>query len=291
MTWVKMYNANIMNNSANYILKGAMWVWLFLMGISLQAQEGHRTFAFKQGDEFQTEILTNSNSTLKRGTQTLNISSTTTATKLYKVITATDKEYGFAIEIKKMDNVIETLGQKLHFNSETTFDSTSTILRALNFMMKKPINLLINKYGVIQSSTDYKAEMATDTLVSFAGLQPEVFEKGTLFGLVADLSYSKTLAKGFSWSDSVVVNNQKLKTKFMIEEITENNTIIKFNSSITGKLLNSNTNGAYVINNITGLITEKFIYSVSVGYQISAGNTVYAVSRSTSITERTKKVN
>ncbi len=222
--------------------------------------------------------------------QELKISSVTAATKTYKVISSNDKGYNLTVQFNKMDNLIEALGQKLHYNSETTFDSTSTILKALDFMMKKPINLVLNKYGIIQGSTDYRAELATDTLVSFAGVQPETFEKGTLFNIVADLSYNRALAKGYTWTDSVEIDKQKLKTKFLIEEITENNTIIKYSSSITGKLINSNSNGTYVINNTTGLITEKLLYSVSVGYMISAGNTVYAVSRSTSITERTKKV-
>lgn len=273
------------------MLRGVICAGLLLMGISLQAQEGHRTFVFKQGEEYQTEMLTNSNAVVKRGKQTLNISSVTSATKSYKVVSATDKGYDFTMQIKKMDNVIESLGQKMHYNSETTFDSTSTILKALDFMMKKPINLAINKYGIIQSSTDYKAEMATDTLVSFAGLHPEIFEKQTLFTMLADITYNKMLTKGYSWRDSVVFNKEKLETKFVIEEITENNTVVKFTSSITGKLVNSNTNGTYVINNDTGLITEKLLYTISIGYEISAGNVVYAVSRSTSTAERTKKIN
>ncbi|TKC12491.1 hypothetical protein FA048_02410 [Pedobacter polaris] len=279
-----------MSNKTKYIVRGGLWVWLFLMAISLQAQEGHRAFQFKQGEEYQTEMLTNSSAVLKRGNQLLNINSVTTATKTYKVTSTNDKEYSFNVEIKKMDLVLDALGQKLIYNSETGFDSTSTILKALNFMIKKPINLVINKYGIIQSSTDYKAELATDTLVSFAGLQPEVFEKQTLFSMLADITYDKSLIKGFSWADSVVIDKQKLKTNFTIEEITENNTIVKFTNSIVGKLISSNTNGTYVIDNKTGLITEKLLYSISVGYQISAGNTVYAVSRSTSVTERTKKI-
>jgi hypothetical protein len=235
-------------------------------------------------------MVTNSAAILKRGTQTLNINSETKATKSYIVTSVNDKGYTFNVEIKSMDIALDALGEKLKYNSQTSFDSTSTILKALDFMIKKPVKVSVNKYGIIQASTDYKAELATDTLVSFAGLQPETFEPKTLFSLVADLTYNKQLAKGFSWTDSVEIDQQKLKTIFKIEEITEDNTIIKYSSAITGKYINSNSNGTYVIENKTGLIAEKLIYSVSVGYMISAGNMVYAVSRSTSVAERTRKI-
>lgn len=280
-----------MNDSTKYILKGALCAWLFLMTISLHGQEVHRKFEFKKGTEYQTDITTNSSAVLKRGSQTLNITSVTTATKTYKLASADEKGYNFNVEIKKIKVDLEALGQKLTYNSGIGFDSTSTILKALDFMIKKPVNVKMDKFGVIQASTDYKAELATDTLVSFAGIQPETFEQGTLFGLLADITYNKQLANGFTWTDSVQIDKQKLKTTFNIAEITEKNTIVKFKSSIVGKLLSSNTNGTYVIENDTGLISEKLLYSVSVGYMISSGNTVYAVSRSTSIAEKTKKIN
>ena len=280
-----------MNNSIKYILRGALYAWLFLMASSLQAQEGHRIFEFKQGSEYQTDMLTNSSAVLKRGNQTLNISSVTSAVKTYKLASTNDKGYNFNVEIKNMDINLKALDKELIYQSGVGFDSTSTILKALDFMVKKPVNVVMNKFGVIQSSTDYKVELATDTLVSFAGLQPETFEKGTLFSLFADITYNKQLASGFTWTDSVEIDKQKLKTTFNIAEITEKNIIVKFSSSIVGKLISSNTNGTYVIDNSTGLITEKLLYSVSVGYMISRGNTVYAVSRSTSVSERTKKIN
>lgn len=280
-----------MNNYTNYILRGVLFAGLLIVSISLHAQVNRRVFDFKQGEQYQTELLTNSSTALKRGNQILHVNSVTSGTKLYTVTDVSNNEYKFTVEIKKMDNLIEALGEKLHYNSETPIDSTSSILRALDFMIKKPIKVTIDKNGIIQSSTDYKVEMATDTLVSFAGLQSEVFEKQSLFGLIADLTYSDKLTKGYTWTDSTNVNQRKLKTKFTIEEITKDNTIVKFSSAIESKLINSNTNGTYVIDNKTGLITEKLLYIISVGYQISAGNTVYAVSRSTSVTERTKKIN
>lgn len=264
-----------------------MSVSLFLTTIASQAQ---RVFEFKAGQEYEMETSTISNATLRRGKQTLGIKSVTSATKNYKVTSAGARFYDFDVEIKKMDIDLDALGKKMQYKSGTRFDSTSTILKALDFMVKKPIHFVIDKNGIIQSSTNYKAEMATDTLVSFAGIQPEVFTKQTLLSMLADITYNRSLTKGFTWTDSVEVNKQKSTTKFTIEEVNETFTIVKFTNSTTSKMLNTNTNGSYVIENSTGLITEKVLYSISVGYMISAGNTLYAVSRSSNVTEKLKRI-
>ena len=55
-------------------------------------------------------------------------------------------------------------------------------------------------------------------------------------------------------------------------------------------MLNTNSNGTYVIDNKAGLILEEYVYIISMGHHISADNVFYAVSRTTSIVEKTKKV-
>lgn len=254
------------------------------------AQEGHRVFTFKPGEEYQTEILSNSKAIVQRGKQTLNVNTVSTATKSFTTTLANDRGFTFNVKIKAMRNEIDAMGKKLIHSSDLKSDSTSTILKALDFMLNKPVDVQINKYGVIQSFTDYKAEMATDTLVSFAGLQPEAFEKGTLLSIIADFTYNPGIKKNFSWGDSIEIDKHRLVTKFWVEDITAKTSIIKFSSSISTKLINSNQNGTYVIDNATGIIQEKILYTISTGYQISAGGLVYAVSRSTSVSEKTKRV-
>ncbi len=254
------------------------------------AQDGHRVFIFKPGEEYQTEILTNSKAIVQRGKQTLNVNTVSTATKTFTNTLANDRGYTFNVKIKSMRNEIDAMGKKLIHSSDLKSDSTSVILKALDFMLNKPVDVLVNKYGIIQSFTDYKAEMATDTLVAFAGLQPEAFEKGTLLSIVADFTYNPGIKKNFSWGDSIEIDKHRLVTKFWVEDINEKTSIIKFTSSISTKLLNSNQNGTYVIENATGIIQEKILYTISTGYQISAGGVVYAVSRSTSVSEKTRRV-
>ncbi|MFA6275840.1 MAG: DUF6263 family protein [Pedobacter sp.] len=279
-----------MNNDHNSILKIVLLFSFLLMSVTIQAQEKHRVFTLNVGNEFQKEILSNSKAVVQRGNQTLTVNTTSSLTKSYKVVNANDKGYNLNVTIKKMDNLIDALGKQFHYNSEAKGDSTSKIEKALNFMLNKPVDVAIDKYGVILSSTEYKSELATDTLVSFAGIQMEAFEKGTLLGLLADINVNSTFKKGHTWTDSVQINKQKLVTKFWIEDINQKNTIIKFSSTIVTPLLNSNSNGTYILENNTGLIAEKLVYTVSTGYQISTGGVAYAVSRSTSLSEKIKQL-
>lgn len=277
-------------NQPKFNLKITILLFVLFIAFAAKAQDKHRVFSFKQGDEFQKETLTNSKSTLQRGKQILNINSVSSVTKSYTVNTVNANGATFGVKINKMDNLIDALGKQLHYNSEQKVDSNSVIKKALAFMLNKPVAVNIDKFGVITGSNSYKSEIATDTLVAFAGIEPEVFEKGTLLSLFADITYDKAINKGFTWADSVEINNQKLNTKFWIEDINEKNTVIKFSTKILSKLLNSNSNGTYIIENSSGLVIEKLVYTISTGYQISASKVIYAVSRSTSLSEKIKKI-
>lgn len=279
-----------MNNEIKFKEKIILMLLLLLVNFAAEAQENRRSFSLKVGDEFEREILVNSNSSLQRGEQTLEIGSISTLIKSYVVKSSSPNATNFNISIKKMDNLINAFGKQLYYNSNQKIDSTSNIQKALAYMVNKPVDVSVDKYGVVVSSNFYKSEFATDTLVAFAGVTPEIFEKGVLLNIFADLTYKPSLKKNFTWTDSVTINNQKLNSKFWIEDIDEKITIIKFSTTIISQMLNSNSNGTYVVENATGLIREKLIYSLSTGYQVSAGGVLYAVSRSTSISEKIKKV-
>jgi hypothetical protein len=279
-----------MNNETKFKLKIILILLLLFINFAAEAQQNRRVFSLKLGDEFEREILINSNSSLQRGDQVLEIGSISSLTKSYVVKSSSPTATNFNVKIKKMDNLINALDKQLYYNSNQKIDSTSNIQKALAYMVNKPVDVTIDKYGVVVASNIYKSEYATDTLVAFAGVTPEIFEKGVLLSIFADLTYSPSLKKDFTWTDSVTINNQKLNSKFWIEDINEKVTIIKFSTSIISQMLNSNSNGTYVVDNGTGLIREKLIYSLSTGYQTSAGGVLYAVSRSTSISEKIKKI-
>lgn len=271
-------------------LKPLLTAILLFLGIGVYGQEARRTFNLSDGQAFQVETTINSNALAVRGKQRIEVNSSSEVTKLYKVTAKNADGYQLNVSITKLNGEIATMGKKFRYTSGKGNDSASSINRALDYMVNKPVEVQLNKFGLIENHSSYKAEKATDTLVDFAGIQPLVFEKGLLLNFLADFTYSKNLRKGYSWTDDVEIDQQKLHTEFVIADINEKNTVIKFNTEIRGKLINSNTNGTYVLDNASGIIVEKLAYILSRGYEISAGKVMYEVARSSSIIEKTKAI-
>lgn len=276
-----------MNLSKKY-LSLSLTLALSLAAIFAQAQVINRSFNFKVGDEYIKHTQITSSGVVERGNQKLEVNTVADVKKSFVVTDSTESGYGFKITIVDMDNQIETMGQKIHFDSKKPFDNTSRIETALRFMVDKPVQLRTDRTGIILSAEDPTLVLANDSLLAFAGIQPEFFERGDLLTIVGDFVYNPVLTKGYSWTDSVVIDEQKMVTDFIIEEITEGTTIIKLTSASYGRLINSNTNATYVVENKTGVITEKLIYTVSTGFRV-ANRVLYAISRSSSITERLTK--
>src|SRR6185503_7121627 len=170
---------------------------------------------FQQGEEFEKQIHMNSTCSIQRGKQILNISSSSFLSRLYQVTGVSDTAYQFSITIKKMDDLINFQGKRLHFNSDNAIDTTSQIHKVLKYMMSKPSYVSINKRGIIVSAIDANAELASDTLVAFAGLPEQNFAKGGHLDLIADFSPGKALKKGYSWTVSSSNKDQKMTTDFV----------------------------------------------------------------------------
>ncbi len=248
----------------------------------------HRTFNLKTGDEFQKETTINSSCMVQRGDQKFDILNTTTVSKLYKVSSTTDRDYAFTVNINKMDNVIKALGKELTYSSGKPIDPTSRIHKALQYMVDKPLQFTIDKSGTIVSVTDQSIELATDTLLAFASIEPEQFIQGTKFSLMADYTPNKALVKGYNWADSSVARDRKIVNRFWIEEANDKVTTIGFTSAVIDPALNHNINGIMVIDNATGLVLERVMQGVTVGYQVFRG-LVFAATRRYNVTERTVK--
>jgi|GEM_PF-729514 hypothetical protein len=262
---------------------------LFILASYVAAAQQHRVFTFQQGDEFEKQIHMNSTCSIQRGKQVLNISSSSVISRSYQVTAVSDSAYQFSITIKKMDDLINFQGKRLHFNSDNAIDTSSQIHKVLKYMMVKPSYVSVNKRGIILSAIDANTDMSTDTLVAFAGLPEQNLTKGGRFDLIADLSSSKVLKKGYSWTVSSSVKDQKMTTDFVIDNITDAITIVKFKNSIKGQYLNSNSNGTYVLDNKSGIVIQRLVESVSTGYQLK-NHVLYATTRKISLAEDCVKV-
>lgn len=270
------------------IKRSVVFTTLLLLGCYIcNAQSVKRVFKFTAGDEFEKQSILKSTSNIQRGNQRLTVSSSSNITKLFKVTEAVDTAAKFDVTIKKMDNIISTLGQILHYDSEKGVDTTSRIQKSLNSMINKPVTVSVNKHGKILSSDESALQSINDSLIVFAGIQNEPFTKGSQFNLTPDFTVSELVKPGFTWMDTVSTDQQKMISRFWIDDISFDNTIIKFQSKLTGTYMNSNTTGTYVLDNYSGMVVQRLVQSISNGYQVM-NSLVYITSRSISLSEEIK---
>jgi len=253
--------------------------------IFCSAQGIQRPFAFQRGDQYQKRIYLNSTFVMQRGTKALTVTSLSSVYKTYKVTDVSIEGYTFNIKTDSMDVKINSERQKLHFDSKAAIDTTSKIENALSFMVGKSNNITANIYGKIIAGDDFSdMQLVNDSLLTFAGIQPESFKNGTQFNIIPQFVLRNYMQKGYVWTDTATYRGQKMKTNFWIDQITPTSTIVKFKSAVIGDLVNSNSTGTYIIDKESGVLIQKLIESISTGYQIS-NNKVYSTTRRISLSE------
>lgn len=233
---------------------------------------------FKQGDEFQRQVITKSNCVLQRGSQTLHVGSVSILAKTYKVTDASEKGASFTITTDKLIDTINAMNQNMVYHSGKPADPNSIIQVGLQKMLNNPSVVSVNNKGEILNLKH--PVVANDTLLSFAGIQPEHLLPGTTLQLMVDFPVNLTLKKGYSWKAA----NASAETNYTVYAINGQTTAITYKTSVLGGSLNSRINGSILIDNNTGVILKRYSQSVSTGYEMVNG-IVYTATRRTAVTE------
>lgn len=233
---------------------------------------------FKQGDEFQRQVVTKSNCVLQRGSQTLHVGSVSTVVKTYKITAVSEKGASLTITTDKLIDTINAMNQNLVYNSGKPADPNSVIQVGLQKMVNSQSIVSINNKGEILNLK--RPVVANDTLLSFAGIQPEHLSPGTNLQLMVDFPVSLTVKKGYSWK----VATSSAETSYTVYAINGPTTVITYKTSVLGGSLNSRINGSILIDNNTGVILKRYAQSVSTGYEMVNG-VVYTATRRTAVTE------
>ncbi len=243
-----------------------------------RSQTIHREFNFKNGDEFQRQIVIKSNCVLQRGSQKLNISTYSNVVKSYKVTDVSGKNTTINITVSRILDSINALGQKVNFDSEKKPDPDSNIQTALARIVGKSSIVLIDTRGAVTNVQ--KLVALNDTLLSFTGIQPERLAEGYTLEFILDFSANPFLKKGYTWADATPDS----ETNFTIYAVTGRTTTITYNSSVLNGDLNSRINGVLLVDNQTGIILKRATQAVTTGYEVVNG-VVYATTRRTATSE------
>lgn len=233
---------------------------------------------FKQGDEFQRQVVTKSNCVLQRGSQTLHVGSVSTLVKTYKVTDASEKGASFIITTDKLIDTINAMNQNMVYHSGKPADPNSVIQVGLQKLVNNQSIVSINSKGEVLSLK--RPVVVNDTLLSFAGIQPERLSPGTTLQFMVDFPVSVTLKKGYTWK----IATSSAETNYTVYAINGPTSVITYKTSVLGSSLNSRINGSILIDNNSGLILKRYSQSVSTGYEMVNG-IVYTATRRTAVTE------
>ncbi len=237
---------------------------------------------FKAGEEYQRQVITKSNCVLQRGSQTLRIGSVSAFTRTYKVTDASDKGASFTIVTNKLVDTINAMDQNMVYNSAKPADPNSAIQAGLQKMVNTRVIVTVNHKGKVLSVRP--PTVASDTLLSFAGIQLGRLAPGNTLPFIIDFAVNPPLKKGYTWAD----NTAQAETTYTIYATNNLTTTITYKTSVLGGNLNSRVNGSILVDNNTGVILKRYSQSVSTGYEMVNG-IVYAATRRTAITEMNVK--
>lgn len=233
---------------------------------------------FKQNDEFLRQVITKSNCVLQRGSQNLHVGSVSIVAKTYKVTDASEKGASFTITTDKLVDTINAMNQNLVYHSGKPADPNSIIQVGLQKMVNSATVVSVNNKGEITNLK--RTVVANDTLLSFAGIQPEHLSPGTTLQFMVDFPVNVTLKKGYTWKAST----SSAETNYTVYAINGQTTVVTYKTTVLGGSLNSRINGSILIDNNTGIILKRYSQSVSTGYEMVNG-VVYTATRRTAVTE------
>jgi hypothetical protein len=257
---------------------------VFLITGAVNAQNAERIFNFKKGDEYYRQTAIRSSCIIQMGKSQVHINSTSNVAKTYHISDAGDNSYTFTVTTKKIASTLDVDDKHMEFDSGAPADNNSLLAKGLNYMVDKPASVTIDKHGLITSADAYAVKMGNDTLLAFTGIANEQYVVGNRFGLISNFLLQGKLDKGFTWGDTTVNGETKIMSKFWVQSQTAGFTTIGFSSAIRARGVNTNTNGTYVLNNTTGIIAERMLQSVSIGY-IVYKKALYGSTRRLAISE------
>lgn len=272
-----------MKNTLNVTFKTALVLLAaFFCHHTADAQQG--VPALKTGDSFLKISTVNSVSVLQRGDVSINVNSASSVSKTYKIDEVNDNGYSVTMTTKSIKDSIYSGDNRFHFDSDKPVPTTDQLANALQFAVGKPTTFNVYQNGIIGEVDANAAVLANDTLFNFTGIEQDALVVGERFSLIADLTSYDKLKVGDNWADTSAAEGDKTITKFWVVARTPTATTLGYTSSTRGDKLNTNSNGTYVVNNATGLITQRIVQTVTVGYQIYK-RAIYSSTRRTNITE------
>ncbi|HWB28128.1 MAG TPA: hypothetical protein VG738_21795 [Chitinophagaceae bacterium] len=259
---------------------------IIILYMATGASAQHRVIGFNKGDELKRRIFTASNCILQRGDQVLNITSRSDIQKTYSITGIDSGGFSVNVNVDRIIDTLNTMNGEIAYDTDIPADTSSSIQQSLKYITGKEasVNLSINQNGYISSVARALPGDGNYVVLAFTGVQPEEYIKGADWGITADIPYSAAYQQGLTWTDSVKSNGFKRVSTFKIDAFSASYLTISFTTIINETNFNSTINGVLVMDVNTGLVLNRQMQCISIGYEV-VGGTVYSATRRSAVSE------
>ncbi|EHQ27550.1 hypothetical protein Mucpa_3451 [Mucilaginibacter paludis DSM 18603] len=268
-----------------------IFIMLMLLAcFKTNAQQGAIKLPIESGKTYSKVIVVKSEAQLQNGKATVNVTSTSTVSKSYKVDAGLNGNFNVTVVINKITDTISSGKDKFYFDSNKPVDSSSKLASSIAAIVGKAYVFQIDSSGVITSVNANNPILDVDTVFNFTGFEPEELSVGKKFPLISDVRSLKSTNVGQKWTVPTLTANGDNVTEFWLLSRSDTATTMAFSKTINSQSLNTHSTGSYVVDNKTGIIVERKIKDFTSGYQ-TFHNASYFATRNSIITENCSVVN
>ncbi|OKS85392.1 hypothetical protein [Mucilaginibacter polytrichastri] len=254
------------------------------------AQQSKIRLRFESGKTYIKEIVVKSSAQLQNGQITVSVNSLSTVSKSYKVDAGINGNFNITVVITKITDSISSGKDHFYFDSNKPVDSSSTLASSIAATVGKPYVFQVDSSGMITSVNIDNPILNADTGFNLTGFEPEELSVGKKFPLISDIRSLKGSNVGQKWIFPTLTANGEIMTEFWLLNRSETATTMAFSKTINDQALNTHSTGSYIVDNNTGIITERKIKDFTSGYQ-TFHNALYFSTRNSTITENCSIVN
>jgi hypothetical protein len=258
---------------------------LALLGSGLGSVVNAQQLNLKKGDKYTVVTFMNTNMGAIRGDKQIDFQYRSSVTKSYTVTAASDQGYQLNITTENVTDTIDAFNQKLAFDSKRATDPNSEIETALSKMVGQTQTLSLDRDGRITKVGNKDMAVADENLSLENGIYAKSLKDGNTLNFGPDFKLPVAAKVGTQWTVATNEGDLVKNTKYTITEIAANFTKVTFTSKQTMPGMITNSNGAMLIDNTTGIVLQRIIKFHNVSNEVNGDDKNYQVARKGIINE------
>jgi hypothetical protein len=237
-----------------------------------------------KGDKYKIITVMSSNLAMTRNGKQLDYKFKSSITKTLDVTSASEMGYNIEVTTNHITDTIASSDQKLAYSSDRVADPNSKIESGLSKLIGQKHLLNLDKSGKIVKVNDPEKANADSKIANSSSLYYRALVTGNFLNFGPSFKLPLSAKKGAVWTDSITNGQWKSNMTFTVDDVKETFTKITYRGTEVEPGINSNVNGAVIVDNATGVVLRRVIQIVTVS-KVAVGDKSYLAARKKLISE------